>query len=105
MHWYSARVGDHVSMRVVMDGIKDEIRRARIAGRLTPGAQIYVVTEVDAVRFHVNEDALHLCPSLQRIAVLSDRPPHRAERINPLIDQDGDGYVPAPVTTPVSGGE
>ena len=102
MRWYSARVGDHVSMRVVMDGIKEDIRRARLVHRLTPQAQIYVVTEVDAVRFHLNEDALQVCPALRNISVLAERPPHREEQVNPLIDQDADGYVPSSLTSPVS---
>lgn len=96
MGWYTARIGDPVAMRALMDSLGDDIRRARLAGRLSAQAQVYVVTEADNVAFHYNEEALRVCPSLQHCGVLADRPPHASERINPLIEQAGDGYVPAP---------
>ena len=55
-----------------------------------------MVTEADNVVFHYNDEALQACPALQHCGVAAERPPHASERINPLIDQPGDGYVPAP---------
>lgn len=87
IEWYAARIGDPVAMRVLMDGLRDEIRSARLTQRLPLGAQVYVVTEVDACQFLFNGEALIACPILERLgAPASGRPPHANERINPLID-------------------
>lgn len=86
MDWYSARIADPVAMRALMEALNDEVRRARVAARLSPRAQVYVVTEADAVRFHFNGDALLVCPSLQRFGLSAQPPPAPNECTNPLID-------------------
>lgn len=91
MDWYSARIADPVAMRALMEALNDEIRRARVAARLSRQAQVYVVTGADAVIFHFNGDALQVCPSLQRFGLPAQRPPQPSECVNPLIEPRPDG--------------
>lgn len=104
--WFTLAIADSPSLRMLLNDIRDHVRRARLSRRLDREARVYAVTEPEFVRLWVNRPALEGLDVFRRLALQPADAPAAHERVNALIEHEATESVPLPTyvatRTPVS---
>lgn len=87
MDWFVVTLRSAASFRAVEFELRQQVRRAQLAGRIPAEARVYVVTEADAVRLLANRAALNAIEILARLPRQASAPPGKSEAGYPLIGE------------------
>lgn len=83
--WYVSHVSDTPTLRMLLNDIRDHVRRARLCKRLDPDAQVFAVTEPDCVKLWVNAAALLCIDVFRQVPLEPSQSPANCEQVNSLI--------------------
>jgi hypothetical protein len=83
--WYVSHVADIPTLRMLLNDIRDHVRRARLCKGLDPDAQVFAVTEPDFVKLWMNAAALLCIDVFHRVPLEPAQSPANCEQVNSLI--------------------
>ena len=87
MEWFVFTLRSASEFRTVEFELRQQVRRAQLAGRLPADARVYVVTDADAVRLLANRAAVDTIEVLERLPRQASAPPGKTELGYPLIGE------------------
>ena len=85
VEWFVLTLRSASEYRAVEFELRQQVRRAQLAGRIPADARVYVVTDADAVRLLANRAAVNTIELLERLPREASAPPAEGETGYPLI--------------------